>query len=573
MKIKKFISAATCAALITAAALPLTACGGAKSFKKAKDFDLSNYAQELPEEAGAMSKSAVTKVTDLETGVSDYEIENGFVVTLKEVNDDSVVTVFNANTGKKIINNVVGEVEDITSDGVLIESELDDDFVFTLYGEDGTKLVENSYDYNIRVNHGAYWIGDNTKQSRVLTVTGEDKNGDDFSNYFEVEYDLFGNITSYKTINKSDIHYVAPEFSTGSDKFALAQLIYSDSAKPVTGDIASYKYATIGNEIVFSNNGTETGRVSTDNLMTKAFVGNYMYYTVRTELPEGSKDANLIWPGTNKEFRYSYQLHKYDILKNKDSKLNYSYYINELLPVYNYEAKAFDAVVIAGRKIINKTVQTNSDFVYVANAELAVAYDITSVADAVGEFSDVIYKLDEGKFLLNPESPVIVNDKFELISTFNGAAIQGFYANEKLLAFRAGEGMGLVDYNGKIVVAPEYAFMFFYDGKALASKISTNEFVVLSADGSETKLPESSSKDGTTVVVTPGMFGWYTVSTLTVPEEGDPTSKIEIFNYSGTSLKTYTNQEVEFESEYNILVVEHTDSEGGAPTYTLSIIE
>ena len=602
MKVKKLITAATCAALITAAALPLSACGSAKSFKKG-ELNIAEYVQETPEYFDLFSRTGVSSVKEIATELaSEAEVSGAFAITHKtkkvEVNEveetQHLFTVYNSTTGKEVVSDVKGEsssysgvisvsnrrVTVTTKVDVPVPSTGDDDDdddapatvkvpTYTIYGEDGTKLIENSYK-TVTTETLTCWIGNDRESSKVLSLTGEDKDGIEFVNYYKTETDLFTREVKYTPVNKSDLHYVSPDYAAGTDKFGAVRHVYDDAEKPVNGEIASYTYAKVGNEMVFYNGGSETGRVKTDGMEAHAFVGNYLYYTVVTELPDDAKKANLIIPGGDKEYKCNYEIHKYDIVKNKDTKLKYSYYIQHFEPVYNYQKKAFDAVAVIGSKITKNTAQFNTQFTYVLTEELGLAYDITAVADVAGYNAlGEIYKLDENKYMVGGEgSPVVVDENFELVSFFDGEMLGGYLSKEKLVMFEVGDGYGLVNLDGKIVVAPQYNFYCMYDGKTIAQNVVTGDMVILSADGTETKLPENKIPDASdmnelmqeggsasyTQVQISDDGSWYMVMSatykVTVDTEDPMKSYIDfsleykIHSAAGNVLKTYSDSTV-----------------------------
>ncbi len=599
MKIKKLITATTCAALIAATALPLSACGGAKNFKNAKEgeLDITKYAQELPDWLDG-SRDAVSKATEVASGFSDVDQNGNFLIAVKGTDPASVTkSVYNAMNAKL----VVGDVESsatITPNGSFVTvSKIDGAGTpyQTVYGEDGTLLIGECVPSSHQETQFTGYI--DGKEKDLLKVTGKKTEGD-VTYYYEIVTDDDGNQSYTSVPDSSKIKYVSSDLSAGNDKFAVARPIYGDPEKPVEGEIASYKYSSIANELVFSKDGEETGRINTDNLVTSAFVGDYMYYTVMTELPDGDKDANLIIPTGSKEMRYNYEFHKYNIVKDKDSKLNYSYGVDEIVPLYNSEKKSFDAAVIGGSKIVNHTRQLNAPFAYVVTSELGVAYDVTPIAEDLREdFQDYFFKLDEEKYVYiskeimndhvsppevqKPSYAFVLNNKLEPVATFVADSMRIMYSNEKLVQFAVDvdehtQVAGLVDYNGKIVASPEYMSIgAFYGGKALAIK-SDGTSVVLSADGSETAIPEPFEDDKKKVGVVTTYLGWYVVSTETNNDDGSKSNKIEAFTYGGSLIKTIENgNEVMpvFDGSYNVKSNVVMEFKADSSTWAISIIE
>lgn len=558
MKLKKIMAVASCAALIAATAVPLAACGGGRSNGKPLskgELNLADYAVDYADSslAGGTSYSrAAVGFTELGKGmdsVGPLGSSNDAVMWFAEKENattgETAYSVFNIKTGRTVLSNVkvspgyqsiAGGIQ-LASVRTPAASGTPESFAF--YGEDGTKLIEGVTSYINGSSVDCYINGKATKALMVYGYASDDN--DTVEKYFEVKTDDAGNRT-YAAVAMTDIKLSDSEISVGDSVFGVSTPVYpKDEDKPVVGDIANYSYAVNGSDIVFYNGTTETGRVAVDKAQGRAFVGDYMYYTELTALPENG-DANLIINDDGSYVKYDYAQYRYNILTNKKEKLDHNIFVTRVRPVYNYATKAYDAAIVdcyAREELVMQAF----DYTYMVTADFALAYDLSQISFGSGNFE--LIKADAGKYVIRNSynGYTVVNDSFEMLSRAEQAT---YYAEEKLFAFSEGQAYGFAGLDGKAVAAPVYSAIsggmpVFYGGKALVGDVTTQKVVALSADGTTRALPEESSSD-TKEVDVDYENGWYYVTTTTFATQTEPEKTVvELFDLGGTSLKKIEN--------------------------------
>ncbi len=549
MKIKKIITSLSCAALIAAAALPLSACGGAKPFEKT-DLDIKNYAKayEPSDSSSYYSKAGITEATTVATDVTEDDYNSYLYSVTKNDGSNTVYSYYNAVTGKHIVDSQAQGNLDLGYARVAIPDNSGDQVTYTVYGGDGTVLFSDAIvsdpDYisgSFVFVNGQYYVGDDDEKSDVLSVTNGDK-----TNYFV--YDGYGALCTYTKVEANDIKLYHPVYGQGSAMFAEETRIADYYDETETGALTGYSFKFVGNEMVFFKAGEETGRINFDGVGRSsygfAFVDGVMLYTKTVNLPEGSKDANVITSTSKGDNYISYELHSYSIVDDKDKKLDdHGVMINSFMPVYNYSSKTYDAVAISGYKLDGKKCQYNAPFQYIVTSDLKIGFDATNVINYGSQLVD----LGDGNYAVQSwNSLTPVNNKLEPLIDF-GDEYPIFYDNEKLFRFYDPESgnVGFADLSGRVVIEPIYAsFNPFYGGRMLATNTVTGEEVILSSDGKETPFPKDVIPASATEkrVDVESYKGWYTVSTYDPNEETDK-HLFEIYNYNGEVLSSYVGAE------------------------------
>lgn len=503
MKVKKIIASVSCAALIAAAALPLSACG--KGDEKAP-LDISKYAV------------AVNDWKDLKTANSDFD-KFGSATSLGEFNaiqyaaDRFAIcaTMADSKTTYKAINTVTGETianseRNITASNFLgvktvVLTNVTDDATPVTYkqyvGEDGKTLctVKEADVSDIQADVNEYYVNGATEKSKVLSVIYPGEN-DDIEKYYQIETDEKTGAAKYTEVQKNNLSVTAPEYAAGATPFVAKKKIYDDAEKPVDGDMSAYSYAQVGNDMVFYNGGNEVGKINLDNVIDlgydmasqsrkPAFVGNYWYYAVQVSLSTDAKKPDIIYSTEMGDFKYSYSIHKYDIINQKDEVVEKDYYVSYITPIYNYADKKFDAAAVTGSRIVDGVVQSTKGFTYVTDATLTKAYDVSGIANTLGAMSDIV-DLGSEKYAVVADGKAVVIDKdFNPISVYNSFSYN-YYVKANVVVFNKDGNEGLADIDGKVLAEPKYDMGTFFGGKVFAYNNVTGKNVILDANGTET---------------------------------------------------------------------------------------
>ena len=589
MKIKKLVASLSCAALITAAALPLAACGAAKGLKTDGSLNMTDYA--------AKYESSVSGVHDAFSTVKTI----GSYKMLQAVNPVPVTQLGSSPFFQVKTMNSVGnyEYDVISSSGVKVveRAEDTDDFSpvtlggipviriksesssllegttanYTFKGEDNTVLLSNASVATPTAALRSFYVEGETQKVSVLMLTVPKKD----TVYFKVEN--VNGVRKFTQIYENDIHFAGPEYEMGEGAFSAQKPLFPSSAdKPVSGELASFTYATVGSELVLYRMGnTEACRVSLDNVEQFAFVGNYMYYTKLVSLGEKDDSANLVYQGSV-ETRYSYELHKYDILNKKDTKFNYNVKIDKFEPIFNYKTNQYDAVVLYGAKIVNKTYQNNASFVYIADAELHVAYDLGDSSFAVDydEYYDPqfmpfeLYSIDGNHLMLHYDSKYggevsyVFNNDMERVSMQPGTK----YFKDGVFKFTNENKVGFIDADGKIVVEPIYAStsIEFYGDYALAHNNPARKDEFLKLDGTTVEAPVATNyadyadcvEEDEKIVVYGGAGWYYELSNYVVDDGDEGTGAVKctltVYAYGGAKIGEVNNVGIR-QSKYGLI--------------------
>lgn len=551
MKIKKIITAASCAALIAAAALPLTACGSG-SLKTGESLNINDYVEQYRPngvlfdtyERDAVSVKPVPRSSF--TYESTSSVSNNIAVIASSTGSSGTAYyAYNTICGAEILNNV----DNLSMSPMSMAYSYDSDgdgyndgsisVLITTYnekvgGEQTTKFDVYAWDGTV-VAEGLEDINDldiSVSQNKIKTAVLADhfyevftvrytKGDAEVVNYFVADDSAYGMVYFTKH-DKDDIVFVDPLVDVGSDLFSavqplnrvIAALNGDSSFKEIQGDLAAYSVGASGNDMVFYKDGEEAGRVNLDCVSERqvAFAGNYMYYVKRTAVPKTDKNANLIINEYASELRYNYELHRYDIVKKKDKKLSYNIAIDRLKSVYNNNTKTYDALVVSGAKLKNKVYQSANEFTYVTDAELKVNYDVTQV----GSFDMAkVSSTGKGNYIVeNNNRYTVLDGNFKVISEFTNSH---YYKEMNLFSFVKDGRTGFAKPDGTVAIEPIYTnavsgqFMTFYNGYTVANNQVTGKKVFLKSDGTEKDVPTNDVSAGVTVNTDNLSRGWYTV--------------------------------------------------------------
>ncbi len=591
MKIKKIITVMSCAALIAATALPLTACGGSKSFKTAKEarVKVADYVEEYRPNGAVNDIYDRDAVSIKKVPSSTYEskatasADNNIAYFSQGTGDNKSYSAYNTKSGETVHEGLYGfdsiAVNSlVTSDDtgtelfdclVLIKSTgsgADAKILYTAYAEDGTDLFDGITQEEldgVTVTLSKHKIKTSKIKDKifdVLTLTYK-KDGSEVVKYFSME-NLPSGTKNLNKHNKEDIVFVDPLVDKGSAAFsatmpmdlfiATLNAYESDgtlsvkklSVKKIDGDLAAYSVGGVSNDLVFYKDGAETGRVNMDGVDENrvGFAGNYMYYVKKTQLSNTDKNANLIISGDS-DLAYNYELHRYDIVKDKDKKLSFTDNVTDFKSLYNNMTKTYDALVVSGEKVINKVSQPYNEFTYITDSELKINYDVSSVYGF--DMSD-LSSINGGKFLMETDDDdnddyVVLDEKLNVLSEFENSH---YYNKSELFSFTEDGRTGFADVDGKVVIEPKYekvggsGYFTFFDGYTVADNVLTGERVFLKKDGTETVVPnlnldEKHYDQGWYTIKTEGASPSYTICDFSGREFSVDNYKYKVNNYVG----------------------------------------
>ncbi len=541
MKLKKIVAAVLGTAVALSAAMPLVACnknsGAPSSLGSASNFDIDDYIDEL-DVYGELSSSrkGITSATKLnaddETRVSRY----------------GEIMVFRGNNGFRVYNTAAERfiAENLSTQpdpsyvGNIPALRLNDGDKTAYLAYDGTTLLPMDEYYDTTAETNYYYVGGDTVKTKIHVVNGIKRSGGGMTtNYFKVETDENTGVTHYVPVDKTALsEFPSGKYEEGAYVSSRAQ-IYS-SEYPVEGEISKYEYAIFNNTYKFYKDDAETGKVNVGYGDVLGFVGNYMYYKTERPVAPDCASYNYVKYENDIAKKYVYKLYRYDIVSASLSELSYNVKLEELIPVYNKNAKTYDAAMISCYETSDGVFVEPDDERYIkpymTDANLNIAIDFT---DKIGFPS---YKLSDDRYLavgFDSNSYMMITDADGNYVT--DVARDSLYAEEKLIKFYANGKYGLKDYDGKIAVAPKYdSIGKFFGGYAHASVTENGKTksVLLDKTGATRDVPQNDPDNE--VYVSFSENGWYKVIKKSKDFNVNPYTA-EFFDYASTTIKRFSD--------------------------------
>ncbi len=547
MKLKKILAVTIGATLALSAAVALTACGddaptGLPSLGTTQNINIDNYVQNIDDLDISTGKTALTTATKINSDGEKVNRWTGNYLRITVKNDSSITyKVYSAEFEKVIASGYddigysqVQYYDDIIGHYVYINiiRGKSADSQYTFIAPDGTVLDTSEYPAYPNINVAYKYIGNAQTPTQVLAVRRSSTD-----NYFRMSEDSAGRITYSKLDSANVYDNCMADYNVGEYIGKDYTPVYESTAEqPVNGDIANYSYIEYDTKYDFYKNNELTGTVSLEYGNVLGFLGNYMYYEINVPVsPDATSGYNYVQQRNNVIQKYDYTLYRYDVVANTVTELNYDFKcIDEFLPYYNYETKAYDGAAIAGYKSHNGVFaepnNENELTMYFTDAELNVGIEFT------GKAGQPVYKLADNRYLAKStisSGMIIVDKNLDYVTDVSDIK------NDNLITFQADAFYGLKDYDGKIVVAPVYKNIgTFYGDYAAATKstVTGDKRVFLSKTGTEKAVPESSETDDKRVTVSFPSNGLYSVTTTDLTNY---TTKVEVFNYAGTVIKSF----------------------------------
>ena len=459
MKYKKIIAAVLGTALALSTVAGLAACGnGSKNGKPlgTTTLNIADYATDyatLNESTATEIKYSGTKLLDFDPNAAYMTLGSGSIYVYRIVNTSGFYTsyvydAYSVIAERKIATGLYTQPQVVnwnTSVNALRCTYYDEAFDEYRTSADGS--IINCY------------LGGETKVSQVLKVDGysydDDGKSTTVTNYFKTEYDAKSRSYELTKISESSIRlFDSNEYGSGESLSALNSIYPQDENKPVEGAIADYEYVNIGNIYTFYKDGTATGNVSVEGGDAIGFIGNYFYYcTYKSVSPDATSGYNVLVVDGEEKVKQQYTLHKYDIIKNKTTDLNYNVVVTSITPLYNYAKKAYDAAAVVCGKMTDGVLYIGyGDIItaaYATDSDLRVAYDVTGY---MSTFDDV-YKLKEDRYAVGG---YVVDGNFNFVHQYTLTGNGNLYADQGLISFNVNGYYGFTDLDGKIIYEPRY---------------------------------------------------------------------------------------------------------------------
>lgn len=567
--------------VLALACVPLVGCGeSGKGYSTTKKLDLNDY---------------TLAASDVMGGVKMLNSSKEFTTATYE---DGIVEAFgHERYGKKIVEggyklydfvNHTGLYADKTYNSIvdnnngLIECYVTNDDgsrTYDIYDRVNLKLLTTFTSNTTLTRNTAYGYvnGERTSAMRYSYRVGTDAK-QSYKYFVRTEPTATERIT-YKEIDEADFKNSNVTAGSVIDANDPEEIYFTNAAIPYA-DMEGYTYTVttsdsgvedMGNyTMVFFKDGAKCGELNITDGMPVGFVDKYLYYNeFQPVAHDAVKGYNLIAQDDGDDNttarKFNVTTYRYDVKKNKTSKINLGYIPFAGISLYNYADKKYDAMrVVAFAKTDGVAVSASTAMFLIVDKDMKVGYDFTGKPFNFETYD--VSKLKENRFIYSDSSDnvtYIYNEKLEVVASFDTASYN-VNDNLDLVIFKKDGKTMAVDYDGKVVFENRYSSLNFYGNYAVASVAKDNgeiesDMIVgkNNLDGTEI------SKLDTERIINVDYSG--------IIAKVDENKKYTFMNYSGTVLTTvtvegsaYGNIESYFDSEtgdqYALFL--YTDKEG-----------
>lgn len=509
--------------VLALACVPLVGCGeSGKGYSTTKKLDLNDYAIAASDVYGGVKMSNSKKAFTTAT------VETGNLATLgdnlgekrygkKYTENGSVLYDFVAHT-VRYADKAYDSINDYNNGLIACYSD----------NENGSK----SYDVYERVNLNLLTSFTSYSEITYSTVYGY-VNGERVSAYrYEYKASADADNNSYKyyvrTEAAADTRQTYKEIAEEdfkSTNVTVGSVVNAKDPSPVYytnavvpyADMESYTYTytSVDSDIdgmsnytyTFFKNGAKSGELTITDGMTVGFVDKYFYYNEFEPVAyDAVKGYNFILQTNTADnataSKYNVTTYRYDIKKNKTSKVELGYIPFQAGNIYNHADKKYDAMLVAAYGKTDGVAITNSSIMLlIVDKDMKVGYDFTG--KPFGFNTDNVAKLKENRFIdVEDGNTYIYNKKLEIVASFNSATYE-INDNLGLVIFNKGGKTMAVDYDGKVVFKNQYTNPYYYGSRSGLDFYGNYAVASVTKDNGDTETPMIVSKDnleGTKIV-------------------------------------------------------------------------
>ena len=571
--------------VLALACVPLVGCGeSGKGYSTTTKLDLNDY---------------TLAASDVMGGVKMLNSRKEFTTATYE--DGIVETFGNERYGKKSVEggyklydfvNHTGLYADKTYNSIvdrnngLIECYVtnnDDSRTYDVYDRVNLKLLTtfmSNTSLTLDTVYG-YVNGERTSAIRYAYRAGVEAE-QSYKYFVKTEPTATERIT-YKEIAEADFKNSNVTAGSVIDANDPEEIYFNNAAIPYA-DMAGYTYTVATSDsgvdvmdnytMVFFKDGVKCGELNIADGMPVGFVDKYLYYNeFQPVAHDAVKGYNFIVQDDENDNttarKFNVTTYRYDVKKNKTSKINLGYIPFEGDSLYNYADKKYDAMYVAAfAKTDGVAVSASTTMLLIVDKDMKVGYDFTGKPFSFKTYS--VSKLKENRFIYSDSSDnvtYIYNEKLEVVASFDTASCD-INDNLGLVIFRNDGKTMAVDYDGKVVFENRYSNLDFYGDYAVASVTKDNgeiesDMIVGKNNLNGTEI----SKLDTERIINVDYSG--------IIAKADANKKYTFMNYSGTVLTTvtvegsaYGNVESYFDSETGdqYALFHYTDKEGKSHT-------
>lgn len=501
--------------VLALACVPLVGCGeSGKGYSTTKKLDLNDYTIAASDVYGGV------KVQSSKKQFTTATVETGNISTLgdnlgekrygsKATENGGVLYDFVAHTAR-YADKAYDSIKDYNNGLIACYSD----------NEDGSK----SYDVYERVNLNLLSSFKSYSEITYSTVYGY-VNGKRVSAYrYEYKASADAEKNSYKyyvrteaTADARQTYKEIAEADFKSTNVTVGSVINAKDPSPVyyTNAVVpyadmegyTYTYTRASSEIngtysytyTFFKNGAKSGELTITDGMPIDFVDKYFYYN---ELEPVAYDAVkgynfLVQTDSDNNAtakKYNVTTYRYDIKKNKTSKVELGYIPFEADSIYNHADKKYDAMFVAAYGKTDGVATTNSSvMLLVVDKDMKVGYDFTGKPFSFS--TDNVTKLKENRFIdVEDGNTYIYNEKLEIVASFKSATYE-INDNLGLVIFKNGSKTMAVDYDGKVVFKDQYTNPYYYGSRSGLDFYGNYAVASVTKDNGETETPMIVSKD------------------------------------------------------------------------------
>ena len=509
--------------VLALACVPLVGCGeSGKGYSTTKKLDLNDYAIAASDVYGGVkmqsSKQQFTTAT----------VETGNISTLgsnlgemrygsKATENGGVLYDFVAHAAR-YADKAYADIHDYNNGLIACYTVNEDSSMnYDIYESVNLNLLSSFKSYSAITYSTVYKYvnGKRTSVYRYEYKASADAEKNSYKYYVKTEVTADARQT-YKEIAEADLKSTNVTVGSVMNAQDPSPVYYTNAVMPYA-DMEGYTYTytrasseidgAYGYTYTFFKDGAKSGELTITDGMPLEFVDKYFYYN---ELEPVAYDAvkgyNFIIQSDSEDnttaSKYNVTTYRYDITKNKTSKIDLGYVPFEAGNIYNRADKKYDAMFVAAYgKTDGVAITTSSVMLLIVDKDMKVGYDFTGKPFSFN--TNRVAKLKENRFIdAEGSNTYIYNEKLEIVASFNSASYE-INDNLGLVIFNYGGKTMAVDYDGKVVFKDSYSAPGYYSSGSGLDFYGNYAVASVTKDNGETESPMIVSKDnleGTKIV-------------------------------------------------------------------------
>lgn len=547
--------------VLALACVPLVGCGeSGKGYSTTKKLDLNDYAIAASDVYGGV------KVQSSKKQFTTATVETGNLSTLgdnlgekrygsKATENGGVLYDFVAHTAR-YADKAYADIRDYNNGLISCYTvNADGSMNYDIYERVNLNLLSSfkSYTAITYSTVRGYVNGERVSAYRYEYKASADAEKNSYKYYVRTEATADARQT-YKEIAEAD--FKSTNVTVGSVINAQdPEPVYNTNAVVPYADMEgyTYTYTRASSEIegmynytyTFFKNGAKSGELTITDGMLLDFVDKYFYYNEFEPVAyDAVKGYNFVVQTDSDNNatakKYNVTTYRYDIKKNKTSKVELGYVPFGAGNIYNRADKKYDAMFVAAfGKTDGVASTTSTPYVLIVDKDMKVGYDFTGKPFSFS--TDRVAKLKENRFIDAADgNTYIYNEKLEIVASFKSATYE-INDNLGLVIFNNGGKTMAVDYDGKVVFKDQYTNPYYYGSRSGLDFYGNYAVASVTKDNGETETPMIVSKDnleGTKIVTADNerLLNGSDYSGIIMKADGE--RNYTFTNYAGTVLYT-----------------------------------